>query len=99
MQQNLDELHGLIMSERIMMKFAEKLGRQTAHDILHEDAMRAFESNISFVKILKEDRRISQAFSGKEIDGLMNCSTYVGLAPKYVDRIFNEEHKKISNEE
>lgn len=94
MQRNLNILNGLMMSERVMMKLAEKLGRQTAHDLLHANAMRAFEENKSFAQILKEDHRVKKVLTEREIDDLMDTSTYIGLAPKYVEELIKREDKE-----
>lgn len=94
MHYNLNILNGLIMSERVMMKLAEKLGRQTAHDIVHMNAMRAFEEKKSFAQILKEDNRVAKVLSEQEIDDLMDPSTYVGLAPKYVEELIKRENEE-----
>jgi len=40
MRENLKILKGLIMSERIMMRLAKVVGRQTAYTIVHEDSMK-----------------------------------------------------------
>ena len=94
MQRNLNILNGLMMLERVMMKLAEKLGRQTAHDLLHTNAMRAFEENKSFAQILKEDHRVKKVLTEREIDDLMDTSTYIGLAPKYVEELVKREDKE-----
>jgi len=94
MQQNLNILNGLIMSERVMMKLAEKLGRQTAHDLLHASTKRAFEENKAFAQILKEDHRVKKVLNEREIDDLMDPSTYLGLAPKYVEELIEREDKE-----
>jgi len=83
-----------MMSGWVMMKLAEKLGRQTAHDLLHTNAMRAFEEKISFAQILKEDNRVKKVLSEQEIDDLMDPSTYVGLAPKYVEKLIKRKNRK-----
>jgi adenylosuccinate lyase len=83
-----------MMSEWVMMKLAEKLGKQTAHDLLHANAMRAFEEKISFAQILKEDNRVKKVLSEQEIDDLMDPSTYVGLAPKYVEKLIKRKNRK-----
>ncbi|MFO8240248.1 MAG: lyase family protein [Dissulfuribacterales bacterium] len=88
MKENLDILKGLMMSERVMMKLAEKLGRQTAHNILHDTAKDAFEQNLQFNEVLKKNSHVSKVLSAKEIDSLMDPMTYVGLAPKYIERLF-----------
>lgn len=87
MRENLKILKGLIMSERIMMRLAKVVGRQTAYTIVHEDSMKAFESNKPFGDVLKVDSRVMKILSEEEIDSLMDPATYVGLAPKYVERI------------
>jgi len=43
-----------MMSEWVMMKLAEKLGKQTAHDLLHANAMRAFEEKNPLLRYLKK---------------------------------------------
>ena len=82
------------MSEWVMMKLAEKIGRQTAHDLLHVNAMRAFEKKKSFVQILKKDDGVKKVLSEQEIDDLMDPSTYVGLAPKYVEELIKRENEE-----
>jgi len=93
MHDNLYVLKGLMMSERIMMKLAEKVGRQTAHDILHHTAKEAFEKNLEFNEVLKKDPKVSEVLSSEEIDLLMDPTTYVGLAPMYVDRLYKNSIK------
>lgn len=87
MKSNLALLKGLIMSERVMMQLAKSVGRQTAHTIIHDDAMEAFELKKEFGEILKTDSRIKDFLSEEEIDSLMDPATYIGLAPRYVDRV------------
>ena len=44
MQENVDALHGLILSEAVMLALGEHVGRQVSHDIVYEAAMAAFET-------------------------------------------------------
>jgi 3-carboxy-cis,cis-muconate cycloisomerase len=87
MKSNLELTHGLIMTERVMMFLADKIGRQTAHDILHEVAMKAFEQGIELREVLKSDEKIMQILSEKEIDSLLEPDTYTGLSRKYVEQL------------
>jgi len=87
MKENLKILKGLMMSERVMMRLAQSVGRQTAHAIIHEDAMKSFELNKEFGNVLKTDPKVTVVLSDEEIDSLLDPSTYVGLAAKYVDRV------------
>jgi len=87
MERNINLLGGLIMSERTMMKLASVVGRLTAHEIVYEDSMKAFESGQSLKKVLEADLRVTKVLSNNAIDELMNPATYLGLAPMYVDRV------------
>ncbi len=87
MKLNLNLTHGLIMTERIMMFLAEKIGRQNAHSILHDAAREAFEQEVELKEILKTDHRIKNIISETEIETLLDPETYTGLAKKYVDQL------------
>ena len=50
MRQNVDALHGLILSEAVMLRLGESVGRQVAHDIVYEAAMAAFEQRRSVAR-------------------------------------------------
>ncbi|MDI7246767.1 MAG: adenylosuccinate lyase [Bacillota bacterium] len=87
MKRNLDTLHGLLLSERVMMRLAGAVGRQTAHEIVYEDSMEAFEEARPLKKVLEEDSRVTEVLSSQEIEDLMDPASYLGLAPLYVDRV------------
>ena len=48
MRRNLDATGGLLLSEAVMMKLAETLGRQKAHDIVHTACARVLDGGGSF---------------------------------------------------
>lgn len=81
MRRNLDALKGLIMAERVMLFLATKVGRQSAHEIIYEDAMRAMDAGCNFRDILMEDPRVTQHLDVTELDHLLDPESYVGLAP------------------
>jgi adenylosuccinate lyase len=89
MARNLERSEGLILAEAIMGKVAEKLGRQEAHDIVYEVAMRSFESGESFGKALKNTEALEGVIEPSEIDELLDPSTYVGLCEHFVDAVSN----------
>jgi len=59
MRANVDALNGLIMSEATMMRLAPHLGRQDAHDVVYDAAMRAYEENLSMIDLIREDPRLA----------------------------------------
>jgi len=86
MRANLDLLGGLLLSERVMFHLAEKLGKQTAHEVVYEAAMHAQEHGTTLEAALARDPRLKGALSGNELGALLDPTTYVGLAPELVDR-------------
>ncbi len=87
MRRNLDVTNGLIMSERVMIRLAGNLGRQTAHDVVYDCAMKAFEEGRSLKETLLESEEVSPHLSPTEIDELLDPAGYLGLAPTFVDRV------------
>lgn len=85
MLKNLNTLGGYVLAERIMFALSDYYGKQNAHEIVYENAMRGIEANKSFKESLMQDKRVSQVLSEKDIDVLMDSTTYVGYAPKLVD--------------
>jgi len=82
MRENLGILKGLMMSEGVMLELGHKVGKQTAHSIVHEDAMKTMEENVEFKKVLLEDQRVSQHLSESDIDHILDPAQYIGLAPQ-----------------
>lgn len=91
MRKNVDALHGLILSEAVMLALGEFVGRQVAHDIVYEAAMTAFETSRPLKELLMVDPRVMAYLSAEEIDALLRPDAYTGLAGVFVDRVVNEE--------
>ncbi|MDI6730662.1 MAG: hypothetical protein QMD06_03875, partial [Candidatus Altarchaeum sp.] len=89
-EKNLNLTNGLIMSEAIMMNLTRKgLGRQEAHELVRECAMKVYESNnkINFRDVLFSDEKIRKFLSDNEIRQALNPKNYIGIAVKKVDEI------------
>lgn len=87
MRENLEIHGGLVTSEAVMMALAGSLGRQTAHDIVHEHAMRAFEEDADFEALLRADDRVMAAVSEDELDVLTDPAEYTGVAGQIARRV------------
>jgi len=85
MRANLDLLGGLLLSERVMFFLAEKLGKQTAHEVVYEAAMHAQEHGGTLEAALARDPRIKGTASAADLAAILDPTTYVGLAPELVD--------------
>jgi adenylosuccinate lyase len=87
MRSNLDILGGFLMSERVMFELSEKVGKQTAHELVYEAAMRGIEGGTTFEQALKQDERIRGALSDEGLRAALDPTTYVGMAPAIVDSV------------
>ncbi len=90
MRRNLDALGGFLLSERVMFALADKLGKQTAHEVVYEASMRGYEQGMTFEKALMEHAGVRNALSAQALAALLDPTTYVGLAPAIVDRVLAE---------
>ncbi len=87
MRANLDALNGLMLSEAVMFALGEKVGRQTAHDVVYECAMHAFNHREPFREVLLRDAIVAAHLDAADIDRLLDPSHYTGLAGQMVDRV------------
>ncbi len=70
-----------------MFALADKVGKQSAHELVYEAAMHGMERKITFEKSLLENRQVREALSEQELRALLDPTTYVGLAPQIVDDV------------
>ncbi len=93
MLRNLHMTHGLLLAEQVMLALGQHVGRQQAHDLIHEIAMEAFEQNLAFADLLKSHPEVTHHLSPQIIDSLLDPLQYTGLAGVMVDRIL--EHVSL----
>jgi len=87
MRLNLDQTNGLMLSEAIMLALAQKMGRQTAHDVVYECAMRAIEQGMPFRQTLAEHPDVASRLTAQDIERYLDPIHYTGLAGQFVDRV------------
>jgi adenylosuccinate lyase len=87
MRSNLDLLGGFLMSERVMFALSDKVGKQSAHELVYEVSMHGMEHGMTFEKSLRENRQVREALSETELRAVLDPTTYVGLAPQIVDNV------------
>ena len=90
MRRNLDVLGGFLLSERVMFALADKIGKQSAHEMVYEAAMHGIAQGTTFEQALMADARVKQAIGGDELKALLDPTTYVGHAPAIVERVLAE---------
>jgi adenylosuccinate lyase len=82
MKTNLQLLKGLLLSESVMIELGKKIGKQSAHEIVYENAMKSLKEEIDFKQVLLQDARVNQHLTKTDIDRLLNPEEYLGLAPQ-----------------
>lgn len=93
MLENLNRQYGLLLSEKVMFEVGKKLGKQTAHHIVYEKSMIAFEENRSFADTLLESEAIQQHFNRSIIEEWLDPAKYTGQAVTVVDDVYQEIEK------
>ncbi|MCC6532767.1 MAG: adenylosuccinate lyase [Burkholderiales bacterium] len=91
MLRNLKLLGGFLLSERVMFAIADKVGKQTAHELVYEASMRGLEGGMTFEQALFENARVRAALSDEELRAALDPATYIGFAPQIVDRVLQQQ--------
>jgi adenylosuccinate lyase len=87
MARNLDLLGGLLLSEPVMLALGQRIGKQTAHEVVYDVAMRAQREGLAFRDALLADTRVAPHLDRAALEALLDPRAYLGLAPELVDRI------------
>ena len=87
MRKNLDLLGGFLLSERVMFVLSDKLGKQTAHELVYAASMHGIENGISFERSLMGNQKVRDAMTDEELRAALDPTTYTGDAAAIVDRV------------
>ena len=87
-RENLEKVRGLNMSEAVMLALTKKgVGRQIAHELVRQVAMRAYANNTSLLEELLKDETIMKYFTRKELEELLKPENYLGTAKERVKKV------------
>lgn len=86
MEANLNILKGLLLSEPVMLHLGEKIGKQSAHEVVYEVSMKAFKDNASFKDYLLADERVSKYLTDADLDKILNPHDYIGFSVELCER-------------
>ena len=93
---NLAKQNGLLLSEKVMFEIGKRLGKQTAHHLVYENAMQAFEQNRPFKSVLLADPRLNKHFTETELDNWLDPINYLGSAAEKVEQVIKyAEHSGV----
>ncbi|MCC3358136.1 adenylosuccinate lyase [Bacillus sp. REN16] len=86
MKRNMDKTHGVIFSQRVLLKLIDKgMAREAAYDIVQPKAMEAWETETHFKQLVEQDKKIIQTLTQEEIDDCFDYTWHL----KNVDVIFD----------
>ncbi len=79
MLENVGLTNGLINSENVMMRIANKVGKEKAHEIVYNLAMECEQSGFSYEQVLMASELLSDLYTEQEIKAMVNPKNYIGL--------------------
>jgi len=77
MLKNLNRLHGLIFSQRVLLALTEKgLSREAAYRIVQRNAMQVWEKDVDFLQTLLADPEVTSVIEHRELEGLFDMNIH-----------------------
>jgi adenylosuccinate lyase len=91
MRENLEKTGGLIFSQQVLMRLAEKgLERQKAYVMVQRNALRVWEEGTPFHDLLMADREIRDYLGEDEIDRIFDLTYHLKHVDALFERVFAE---------
>jgi adenylosuccinate lyase len=85
MRRNLERLGGLVHSQRVLLALTQKgVAREHAYRLVQRNAMRVWQGEADFLKLLKADAEVQKTLSAGELAALFDLEFHT----KHVDLIF-----------
>ena len=94
MRENLDLTNGLILSQRLTFFLADKIGKDSANNLMHDVAKYAYQNEMTLKDAALNNNIVKQNISEAELEILLNPETYIGLAIKQTETIINDIETK-----
>ncbi len=95
MLENLMSTGGLVCSEAVMLRLAQKIGKQNAHEVVYRVAVEAQSGGSSFSEALRQDGLVRQYLSEEELTELLQPGSAVGLSVEFVERVLGEAEREL----
>jgi len=99
MRHNLDLSGGAIMAEAVMMTLAQSVGRQQAHEIVHQAAQLATATNRPFSEVLAHDTEIAERLSTEQRNRLLDPSSHTGSSAEIARTTARRAHHRLGTAE
>jgi adenylosuccinate lyase len=91
MQKNLDQLGGLVFSQRVLLALTQAgISREDAYMLVQRNAMKVWQEGADFLNELKGDAEVVQALSEEELESLFDLSYHTKHVDTIFERVFGE---------
>ena len=91
MQENVARLGDLVYAEDIMMFLADRLGKQTAHEILFEVAQRSIDQQTDFLTDLMANAAVAEVTSLSELKTVASFEKTTVEIPTLIAHVLEKE--------
>ncbi len=92
MTKNLQKTKGLIFSQQVLMKLAEKgVERQKAYVMVQRNAMKVWDRAQEFKRLIMEDVEIRESLSTKEIEDIFDLNYHLKHVEDIYKRVFGPD--------
>jgi adenylosuccinate lyase len=96
MQRNLDGSFGLFFSQRLLLALVSAgLARDTAYRLVQTSAMRAWDEETDFQRLVRADTEVTAVLDSAQLDEVFDLAAYT----RHVDTIFDRLHAHVSKGE
>lgn len=90
MKANLSLSKGNVLSERVMLRLSEVLGRSVAHDLVRDATQRSSANQTFLADELAKNTLFTDSFSPGEITELFDPMTYLGSTQVFIDAVLSQ---------
>ncbi len=91
MKRNLDQLGGLIYSQRVLLALTQKgISREAAYRLVQKNAMAAWQAEGDFLAALKADAEVTAALDASELEALFDPAYHTRHVDTLFARVFGE---------
>jgi adenylosuccinate lyase len=87
MRTNLNVARGYPLSEGVMLALARRIGKQTAHTIIHQLVAKARPRGVTFRDAVMNDADIRAHLNEHELESLLDARVQIGQCQALVDRV------------
>lgn len=91
---NLEASRGFVLSEAVMLALARNVGKQSAHTLVYETAMKAHEQGRSLKEAVLDNESIRKHLTAETIEDLFDYARHAGLCRELVDRVLDTARKE-----